>query len=179
MGLAQKKVVVRETGGRVAWGYLPASGFLRWEEGGGWIDLMGLDGRVMTIDFNEIEMIATVRDFNLDDPVNPERLGRRSFPARPRGDGLLWLRMAFREEPALEGVVNFDAGWLDGLLEDRGIWFVPPDLRGNTLRVFVPRHALRSLEVLGWVSSPTKKLAEKTARQIELAVQAGLFEGRE
>ena len=85
MGLAQKKVVVRETGGRVAWGYLPASGFLRWEEGGGWVDLMGLDGRVMTIDFNEIEMITTVRDFNLDDPVNPERLGRRSFPARPRG----------------------------------------------------------------------------------------------
>jgi hypothetical protein len=41
--------------------------------------------------------------------------------------------------------------------------------------VFVPRTAIRTLEVLGWVSSPTKKLAEKTAKQVERAMQAGLF----
>jgi hypothetical protein len=63
-------------------------------------------------------------------------------------------------------------GFIDRLLEDQGVFMVPPDGRGNTLRVFVPRAALKGVEVLGWVTSPTKKLAAKAARE---ALQAGLF----
>ncbi len=92
----------------------------------------------------------------------------------------MWVRVEFlRELAPLEGLLSFDLGFLDGVLEERGIFMTPPDGRGNTLRVFVPRTAIRTLEVLGWVSSPTKKLAEKTAKQAERAMQAGLFEERE
>jgi hypothetical protein len=32
---------------------------------------------------------------------------------------------------------------------------------------------------LGWVSSPSRKLAEKTAKQVRAEMQAGLFEERD
>jgi hypothetical protein len=159
----------------VAWGYLPTEGFVA----DGRVELIEVDARAKLIDLNEIEMIAYVRDFNLDDAVEPERMGRRAFPVRPKGEGL-WVRVEFlRELAPLEGLLSFDLGFLDGVLEEGGISMVPPDGRGNTMRVFVPRTAMRTLEVLGWVSSPTKKLAEKTARQVERAMQAGLFENRD
>jgi hypothetical protein len=63
-------------------------------------------------------------------------------------------------------------GFLESLIEDRGVFLTPPDTRGNAQRVFVPRSAIRSLEVLGYVTAPSKKLA----KQIEAAAQAGLFE---
>jgi hypothetical protein len=175
MAGGQKKVIVRQTGGTLAWGYLPAEGFLV----DGRVELIEVDARTKWIDLNEIEMIAYVRDFNLDDGVEPERLGRRAFPVRPKGEGL-WVRVEFlRELAPLEGLLSFDLGFLDGVLKEGGVFMTPPDARGNTLRVFLPRTAMRALEVLGWVSSPTKKLAEKKARQVERAVQAGLFENRD
>lgn len=170
MASAQKKVVVRQTGGRLAWGYLPQSGFVR----DGRVELIEVDARAKWLDLNEIETIAYVRDFNLDDPVEPERIGRRSFPARPRGEGL-WVRVGFREAQPLEGLMSFDLGFIDRLLEDQGVFLTPPDGRGNTLRVFVPRTALRGVEVLGWVTSPTKKAAEKVAREMARSLQGGLF----
>jgi hypothetical protein len=175
MATAQKKVVIRRSGGVLAWGYLPQSGFLV----EGKVELIEVDARAKLIDLNQIQTIAYVRDFNLDDAVEPERMGRRMFSARPKGEGL-WIRVEFQRDLApLEGLLSCDLGFLDSLLEDRGIFLVPPDGRSNTTKLFVPRSALRSMEVLGWVSSPSRKLAEKTAKQVELAMQAGLFEDSE
>src|ERR1700723_342392 len=100
---AQKKVVVRQFNGGVAWGYLPAAGFLE----NGSITLMEVDGRAKAIDFSNIKTICYVRDFNLDDPDDPERLGRRAFPSRPRGEGL-WLRLRLLDGDSLEGLSGFD-----------------------------------------------------------------------
>jgi hypothetical protein len=166
MAAAQKKVILRVSGGGLAWGYLPQDGFLR----DGMVDLMGVDGRVIPIDIREIQMIAYVRDFNLDDQVDPERLGRRSFPARPRGEGL-WLRLSFNEMEPLEGLAEFGLGMMDSLMGEQGVLLTPPDTRGNTLRVFVPRAAIRAVEVLGYVTAPSKKLEKK-----KVEGQAGLFE---
>jgi len=172
--------VLRRNDGQVAWGYLPQSGFLR----DGQIELMGADGRVNMIAFKEIRMISYVRDFNLDDPVDPERLGRRSFGTRPRGDGL-WVRLGLPDETMLEGLMAFDLGFLETIVEDQGVFVTPPDGRGNVLRVFVPRRVLRSLEVLGWVSAPSKRAAakeeaapkgKKARRAAELAAQPKLFD---
>ncbi len=167
---AQKKVVVRLSGGGLAWGYLPQSGFVR----DGKVELIETDARAKLLELSEIEIIAYVKDFNLDDKIEPERLGRRAFPARPRCEGL-WVRLELRQSPPLEGLVSFGMGFIDQLLEDRGVFLTPPDGRGNTVRVFVPRTALRGLEVLGWVTSPTKKLAEKAAKEV---AQALLFDDR-
>jgi hypothetical protein len=172
MASAQKKVVIRCCGGTLAWGYLPQTRFVV----AGRVELIEVDARAKLIDLNEIETIAYVRDFNLDDTLEPERMGRRAFPARPKVVGL-WVRVEFlRDLAPLEGVLSFDLSALDSLLEDRGIFLVPPDGRSNTLRVFIPRTALRTLEVVGWVSSPSKRLADKAAKQLERAKQAGLFE---
>jgi hypothetical protein len=170
MPLAQKKVVVRSSGGGLSWGYLPAAALLAGDS----VELLEADGRLKPIAFKEIESIAYVKDFNMQDRIEPEQFGRRSFPARPRGEGL-WLRLAFREIAPMEGLVAFDLGFVDSLIEDRGLFLTPPDPRSNTVRLFIPRPAIRSVEVLGYVSKPSRKLAEKTAIQVQAAIQAGLF----
>ena len=57
-----------------------------------------------------------------------------------------------------------------------GLWVsfgvVPPDPYGNRQRVFVPRAAVLSVEVLGVVGSPLKKRKAKP----EAAEQIGLFD---
>lgn len=170
MASAQKKVVVRTFAGVLAWGYLPQGGFLRENS----IHLMCIDGRVTSRNITEIKTIAYVRDFNLDDTLDPERIGRKSFPSRPRADGL-WLKLTFRDDDVLEGLANFDIGFTDSLLEDRGLFLTPPDLRANTQRLFVPRAALRSLEVLGFVTAPSKRLTAKPAARVTADTQTKLF----
>jgi hypothetical protein len=156
----QKKVVIRQFKGGLAWGYLPANGFLEEDR----VTLMNVDGRAKTLDFSDIKTICYVRDFNLDDHEDPERMGRRAFPARPRGEGL-WLRLAFRDGDSLEGLADFDMAFVDSLLEVRGLFLAPPDSRGNAQRVFVPRAALASLEVLGYITAPSKRAAAGSAKQ--------------
>jgi len=156
---AQKKVVVRQFKGGLSWGYLPTNGFL--EHGS--VTLMQADGRPKTIDFKDVKTICYVRDFNLDDQDDPERLGRKSFPARPRGEGL-WLRLGFVDGDSLEGLSAFDMAFVDSLLEERGLFLTPPDARANAQRVFVPRAALTSLEVLGYITAPSKRVATQPAK---------------
>lgn len=170
MAAAQKKVVLRTFAGELRWGYLPQGGFL----GRDGVEFMGTDGRVTSYPIYEIKTIAYVRDFNLDDAVNPERMGRKAFPARPRGDGL-WLKLTFRDGDELEGLTNFDIGFADALLDDQGVFLTPPDARANTQRLFVPRLALRSMEVLGVVSAPSKRLGAKPAREVTADTQTKLF----
>ena len=59
------------------------------------VDLLDLSGGVVQIALSEIKHICYVRDFNLNDPVTPERLTRRTFLRGPRTEGL-WLRLTFR-----------------------------------------------------------------------------------
>ena len=167
MAGGQKKVVVRSFGGELAWGYLPASGFVTTD----YVDLMDPSGRVKSLTFSKIQWIAYVRDFNLDDPAEPERMGRKTFPGRPRTGGL-WVRLTLQNDEVVEGLAEFDLGALEGLVEDRGLSMTPPDGRGNTLRLFIPRAAMKGLEVLGWVSSAPKVSKAKKPEE----GQPGLFE---
>jgi hypothetical protein len=167
----QKKVIIRRFGGALTWGYLPQDGFLR----DGLVEIIGVDGRVNPLALNEIKLIAYVRDFNLNDKEAPERLGRKTFPGRPRGSGL-WLCLGFLDGDELEGLSELGLGFLDAAIRDGGLFLTPPDLRGNTLRVFVPRSALRSLEVLGWVTSPLRRAGTKTSSKTSPETQPRLFE---
>lgn len=169
MASAQKKVIVRQWDGGLAWGYLPQTHLLDGSE----VHLMQVDGRIKPLYFKDVKLIAYVKDFNLNDLVEPERLGRRAFATRPRGDGL-WLRLAFRDGDALEGISSFDLGLLDSLAEDRGFFLTPPDARSNTQRLFIPRPAITSLEVLGLIMAPARRAARKPAATPS-AEQADLF----
>lgn len=155
MGGTRKKVVVRQRTGELHHGYLPAS--LGAEED---LELLLVDGRALALRLSGIKHIAYVRDFNLDDANDPERLGMRAFLSKPRGGGL-WVRVQFSEGDIREGLVPGGLSLLDMLLLDRGIFLEPPDRAGNTQRLFIPRSSLTGFEVLGVAgrASPVRRRA--------------------
>jgi hypothetical protein len=159
MAGSQKKVIVRPFNTAAVSGYMPACGFLESNV----IALMDTGGKAILFPINEIKWIAYVRDFNTSDLLDPERIGRRTFPARPRAEGL-WLHMTFRDGDILQGLAPLDLTFLDAIVTDHGLTVAPPDLRSNTQRIYVPRPALAALDLLGVVTSASsRKAAAKPA----------------
>jgi hypothetical protein len=156
MSSAHKKVIVRRFTGDTLPGYLPLASFVRNRPPQSAIDLLDLEGRVISLLINDIKHISYVRDFNLTDTSNPERLTRRTFLARPRSEGL-WLRMTFRSGDQLEGLAPTDIGLLDDLINDAGLQITPPDTRSNTQRIYIPRTALTCLQLIAVITSPSKR----------------------
>jgi hypothetical protein len=169
MSNSRKKVIVRRFSGDALAGYLPLAAFVR----SGQVDLLDLGGRIIPLQINDIKTICYVRDFNLADTVNPERLMRRAFLARPRTEGL-WLRMTFRSGDTLEGLAAMDRGLLDGLVDDTGLFLTPPDTRSNTQRVYVPRAAIAEVQLLAVITTPSRRPAPPESGQGE-SLQDELF----
>ena len=113
------------------------------------IELLTQEGEQRDFDLNGVRSIYFVRDFAGE--FEPER---KAFLSRPKLDGL-WVRLKFRDEDTIEGVVPND---LLSLL-DRGVQITPPDLHGNALRIFIPRSALMEMTVLGVVGIARRKPA--------------------
>lgn len=155
MAPAQKKVVLRQFGGELKWGYLPQAGFV---SNAGQVEIIDPSGRVSPSEIRDIKSIAYVKDFNLTDAVDPERLGRKTFVTRPRTEGL-WVRLGFLDGDSMEGLVHFDTALLDAAATDHGLFVIPPDGRSNTQRLFIPRFALARLELVTAVSREPRRTA--------------------
>jgi hypothetical protein len=164
----RKKVIVRRFSGDTLPGYLPHDSFVR----NSTVDLLDLSGRVLALPLNDIKTISYVRDFNLSDTQNPERLTRRAFLARPRAEGL-WLRLTFRTGDLLEGLAPTDLSLLDALIDDAGLFLAPPDTRSNTQRIYVPRIAITELVLLAVITTPSRRPAPE--RQSKESLQDELF----
>ena len=162
MSNTRKKVIVRRFSGDTLPGYLPPAAFVHNHS----LDLLDLSGRILALPLNDIKIVSYVRDFNLSDTVNPERLTRRTFLARPRSEGL-WLRMTFRTGELLEGLAPTDRGLLDSLVDDAGLFLAPPDTRSNTQRLYVPRAAIAELQLLAVITTPSRRqpLAPETTKE--------------
>jgi len=152
MSSAHKKVIVRRFTGDTLPGYLPLTGFVRNRS----LDLLDLEGRIITLLLSDIKHICYVRDFNFHDTTNPERLTRRTFLARPRAEGL-WLRLTFRSGDQFEGLAPIDVTLTDDLIQDVGLHLTPPDTRSNTQRVYVPRTSLTELQLLAVITTPSRR----------------------
>jgi hypothetical protein len=113
------------------------------------IELLTPEGEHRNFAVKEVRSIYFVREFT--DDFEPER---KAFLSRPKLDGL-WVRLKFRDEDTIEGVVPND---LLSLL-DRGVQITPPDLHGTTLKIFIPRTALTEMTVLGVVGIARRKPA--------------------
>jgi hypothetical protein len=113
------------------------------------LDLLTPEGEHRDFALKDVRSIYFVRDFTND--FEPER---KAFLSRPKLDGL-WVRLRFRDNETMEGVVPND---LLSLL-DRGVQITPPDLHGTTLRIFIPRTALSEMTVLGVVGIARRKPA--------------------
>ena len=121
-----------------------------------------MDGQTSILPYTEIKTISFVRDFAAG--VDGER---RIFQTRPKMAGL-WVNFQLRDGERMEGILP------NNLLnqEPHGFTLVPPDPFGNTQKVWVPRCALKSAEVLGVVGSPIKvRRAKPVPRE-----QIGLFD---
>jgi hypothetical protein len=130
------------------------------------VDLLTTDGEHRAIDLTEIKAVYFVREFA--DTYEPER---KAFLSRPKLDGL-WVRLQFRDEDSMEGIVPNDL--LD--LLNTGVQLTPPDLHGNTLRMFVPRSALTEMKVLGVVGVARRVLRPAPGtRGLPAAAQSKLF----
>jgi Family of unknown function (DUF6982) len=140
-----KKVVVRFLDRTALHGYLNPSKLGDAET----LDLLTPEGEHRPFAVKDVRSIYFVRDFA--ENFEPER---KAFLSRPKLDGL-WVRLKFRDEDTIEGVVPNN---LLTLL-DRGVQITPPDLHGTTLRIFIPRTALTEMTVLGVVGIARRKPA--------------------
>ena len=138
-----KKVVVRFLDRTVLRGYMNPSKLGDAET----LELLTPDGEQRNFAVKDVRSIYFVREFSGD--YEPER---KAFLSRPKLDGL-WVRLKFRDEETIEGVVPND---LLALL-DRGVQITPPDLHGTTLKIFIPRSALTEMTVLGVVGIARRK----------------------
>jgi len=140
---SHKKVVVRTLEHQDLRGYLnPAHLGLS-----DTLDLLSPEGEHQPLPMKQVKAVYFVREFT--DSFEPER---KAFISRPKLDGL-WVRMKFRDNDTMEGVVTND------LLEllDRGVQITPPDLHGQTARIYIPRTALTEMNVLGVVGVARRK----------------------
>ena len=156
-----KKVVVLLLNRTSLAGYVDPAGVGRSEV----IDILTPQGEHKTINLEDIKSLYFVRDFEA--PFEPEQ---KTFLSRPKLDGL-WVRLRFRDEDVVEGMVSND---LLNLL-DAGVQLTPPDLHGNTTRMFIPRSALLELKVLGVVGVARRAAKDGAAVRAPAASQTNLF----
>ena len=160
-GSTTKKVLVRRFDGQAVTGYAAPQTYLR-PDG---IEILNRDGQLLVIPYKELKAVYFVRDFDV--PATAEE--KKVFQSRPKLEGL-WVRMRFRDDDLLEGILPND------LLQvtDLGVTVTPPDPYSNNQKIFVPRPALRELTVLGVIGSPIHKPRAK--RLVPAKEQIALFE---
>lgn len=128
------------------------------------IEILTTEGEYKTISLADVKSVYFVRDFA--EPFEPEQ---KRFLSRPKLDGL-WVRLRFRDEDVVEGMVSND---LLSLL-DAGVQLTPPDLHGNTQRMFIPRSALLEMKVLG-VVGVARRAPREAPPEVKPAAQPNLF----
>jgi hypothetical protein len=142
----RKPVIVRRFAGDWIAGYAPA-GFAA---GAQEMEILAPGGKVLQFAWESVKWVCYVRDLPggaASDP-NPERLLHKRFTVRPRTAGL-WLRMELTDGDELEGLAANDRSLIDGA----GLLLTPPDQRSNTQRIYIPRPAIATLEVLSLIGA--------------------------
>ncbi len=168
MASARKPVIVRKFSRDWFAGYAAAE----FGQSKAELEILDQGGKVVRMGWDQVKWVCWVRDFpsGSADQANPERLIRKRFSVRPRTPGL-WLRLVLTDGDELEGLAANDRTLVDGA----GLMLTPPDTRSNTQRIFVPRQAMQSLEVMSLIGAAAQKRAAKAAAE----AQPELFGGDE
>ncbi|PWU04889.1 MAG: hypothetical protein C5B51_16005 [Terriglobia bacterium] len=156
-GSTTKKAVVQRFEKEALWGYLNPFSFLQLTG----VELLSAEGNLVVVPYADVKTVSFVREFE-----STSETGRRVFHTRPKMEGL-WVRLQFRDADVMEGILPNNLLQL----ESQGFTVIPPDPYSNNQRVFIPRTALRAVEVLGVVGSPLKKKGKPAPKE-----QIGLFE---
>ncbi len=143
-----KKVVVRRFDRENLTGFVNMFSYLQPTA----IELLTPDGALVLLPYEEVKSVCFVKDFEAEAET------RRVFMTRPKLEGL-WVRMLFRDGEVLDGILpNNLLSW-----DIAGYTVTPPEPDANNQRVFVPRPALKSIQVLGVVGSPLRAKRKKAA----------------
>ena len=143
-----KKVVVRRFDRENLTGFVNTFSYLQPNA----IELLKPDGALVLLPYEEVKSVCFVKDFEA------EAESRRIFMTRPKLEGL-WVRMLLRDGEILDGILpNSLLTW-----DISGFTVTPPEPDSNNQRVFVPRPALKSIQVLGVVGSPLRAKRKKGA----------------
>ena len=158
MPSSRKKAIARRftrdsVAGYIAFDGSSPDGFLK----DGFLELLALDGKVLSLELRTIKWLCLVRDFNSGEADNPERLVRKTFARRPRTEGL-YLRATLADGDQIEGIASNDLS----LITAQGLLLTPPDVRSNTQRVWIPAASLSKLEVVAVIGGAAKKKPSKT-----------------
>jgi hypothetical protein len=167
MASARKPVIVRKFTRDWCAGYAAASVAPDAPE----LEILDLNGKVLRIGWGQIKWVCYVRDLPApwSDQANPERLLHKRFSVRPRTAGL-WLRMTLTDGEELEGLAANDLS----LIEGAGLLLTPPDTRSNTQRIYVPRQAIQTLEVVSLIGAGGRRRDAASLQRVE---QPELFPG--
>ncbi len=147
---ANKKVLVARFDRASLQGFVQTPGGLQSDA----LELLTPEGTVIQVPYSETKAVCFVRDFD-----NTETWKRnRCFAARPKSPGL-WIQLKFRDGDTLEGLIP------NNLLhvEPAGYSVIPPDPTFQNQRVFVPKEALESVQVLGVIGSPLRRRTKEGA----------------
>jgi hypothetical protein len=169
MSSSRKKAIFRKFSRDWVAGYVPASGFVH----EGRVEMLDLDGKVVSLDADDLKWICYVRDFNSGELNNPERLVRKTFAGRPRGDGL-FVRARLKDGDVVEGLAANDVS----LVSSEGVFLTPPDLRSNTQRLWIPRSSMEELEVVAVIGAAKRKPVVAPAEKAKDERQEELFQER-
>jgi hypothetical protein len=71
--------------------------------------------------------------------------------------------MTLTDGEELEGLAENDRS----LVEGAGLLLTPPDTRSNTQRIYVPRQAIQTLEVVSLIGAAGRKRAVTTSQATE------------
>jgi len=152
-----KKVIIRRFDRENLSGFVNPFSYLQPSS----LELLKPDGALLLLPYSEVKSVCFVRDFE------SETDSGRIFMTRPKLEGL-WVRMVFRDGEVMDGVLpNNLLTWDPG-----GFTVTPPEPDGNNQKVFVPRQALKSIQILGVVGSPLRGKKKKAAPSTE---QPSLF----
>jgi hypothetical protein len=159
MGSSRKPVIVRKFSREWYAGYAGAM----FGQDAPSLEVLDLTGKVLTIGWDAVKWVCYVRDFPAGELTNPERLMQKRFTVRPRTAGL-WLRMSLTDGDELEGLAANDRSLVTGA----GLLLTPPDTRSNTQRIYVPRQAIQTLEVVSLIGAAGRKRREEGPQTPEL-----------
>ncbi len=125
------------------------------------VEVLSPAGTLLRLPYSEVKAVCFVRDFDGGDTWREHR----TFASRPKAPGL-WVRLVFLDSDSTEGLLANNLM----LLEPRGFFITPPDPSFQNQRIFVPRVALREVQVIGVIGS-----GRKVAKQVKPEGQLEMF----
>lgn len=167
MASARKPVIVR----KFSRDWFAAYATAEFGQGKPELEVLDQNGKVVRVSWEQVKWMCYVRALPAGpaDQADPERMMRKRFSLRPRTAGL-WMRLTLTDGDELEGLAANDRS----LVDCAGLLLTPPDTRSNTQRIYVPRLAIQTLEVLSLIGAGGRKRAEESKRRGE---QRDLFGG--